>query len=324
MKTYFILLLFIFFNVLLFSQNSFTDIPDTDGLSEFTAYQIWDIYHLKELGDSIDASMDPDFSTWHFNKHFRLMQDLIEPLTESLCWAPFRAHFYGNSKKITASIVYDYITNPYSSPAVFSAILFGYSIDGLIVEGYVNDGFAVIVDYNNGIISNCINNAMITSWSAGGITYTNRGTISNCINNGDITGMDNIGGIAGQNLGTITDCINTGQITATNSGSQPNGAGGVGGIVGLHSPGSVYNCVNLGSVEGKNNVGGISGFSSGGIEPATITNCINYGFIKGIDKVGGICGTTSYLSFPNATVTNSVNVGVVEGEEDIGSIVGKE
>ena len=319
MKKYF-MLLFVYSNILLFAQNSPFD-GNGDG-SIGNPYQLWTKAHLEELADSINNSWVPNFSTWHFDKHFKLMDDINDALTKSIGKYGFHGHFHGNGKTITVAINYDFGTN--QSFAIFNGLMNNASVDSLIVCGYVNSDIAAmstISAYINGnnfaSISNCINNATITGWSAGGITYSNYGTISNCINNSDITGVDNVGGIAGENSGTIINCINNGTITATASGSQPNGAGGVGGIVAY---GSVSNCINLGSVVGQNNVGGIVGL---GVQ-SIVSNCINYGFINGIGKVGGICGSSSHIIFSGVSISNSVNVGVVEGEEDIGSIVGKE
>ena len=329
MKKYFIffLIYFIFSNKLLFSQSSFKDIPDTDGLSKVTAYQIWNKEHLSELSDSL---YEDAFRTdcWHWEKHFILMQD-IDFITREECLGLFNGYFHGNGKKITLVDTDGW---------AFFSMLYG-TIDSLNVDGYVNGGAGIVASVmgssyyikKSGVVINCVNNATIYTNGAidnitgklvglsAGVAYYNYygGTISNCINNGDITGVDNVGGIAGENSGTIINCINTGKITATNSGSQPNGAGGVGGIVAY---GSVSNCINLGSVVGQNNVGGIVGL---GVQ-SIVSNCINYGFINGIGKVGGICGSSSHIIFSGVSISNSVNVGVVEGEEDIGSIVGKE
>ena len=316
-KYIFYTFLYTFSVALLFSQNSPFN-GNGDG-SQYNPFQIWDKKDLQEFADSVYADIFQ--ISWCKNKYFRLM-DNIDGVTFEI-YGTFFGHFQGNGKQINVSI---------ESP-FFGGLHTGATIDSFILNGciYTDDlsiaGIAGGI-YNGSIINNCVNNATIICTDDGSkyghfpkgsiVAINSNATISNCINNGDITGVENVGGITGQNSGTITNCINTGKITATNSGSQPNGAGGVGGIVAY---GSVSNCINLGSVVGKNNVGGISGLSS---ESATITNCINYGFIKGIDKVGGICGTINYLNFPSATISNCVNVGVVEGEEDTGSIVGKE
>jgi len=328
MKTILFLLIIIFSNILLFAQPSFTTIPGTDGLSKATAYQIWTKEHLMELGDSINNAYYPNYSTWHFDKHFCLMQDINDSLTHSI-GGGFKGHFHGSGKKIT--IERNYIYNPYEAPAIFGGLDLEGTIDSLTIDGYCENCMSVITDYNHSSskITNCINNATANTYSFGSMSFQNiGGTISNCINNGDITGVDNVGGIAGQNIGSgqITNCINTGKITATNSGSELTGGGdyiwGVGGIA-ASTGGNILNCINLGTVEGQRNVGGIVGMASGSIHfpPLSIINCVNYGYIKGTNAVGGIVGI-SYNNIP--IISNCVNAGVVEGDSDVGSITGKE
>jgi ABC-type Co2+ transport system permease subunit len=161
-----------------------------------------------------------------------------------------------------------------------------------------------------------------------GISYQNNGTISHCINNGSVSGVDRVAGIVSENtsLGKVISCINTGKITATNSGINIFFTG-VAGIVVTSQFGSIFNCINLGNVEGQDYVSGIQVDAVGtALNPSLITNCINAGYVKGNKYVGGILAVMSY-SFPpdvNVIITNCVNVGVVEGNEDVGSIVGKE
>jgi len=327
MKKYF-MLLFVFSGIHLFAQPhpSFTGTGTVDD-----PYLIWNKAQLKILGDSVDLDntiTNPNGTKWHVGKHFKLMQN-IDNVTESIGWRPFCGHFQGNGKTITLAINYDYPDN--RSSALFVGLSnYNASIDNLIVDGYVNDGFAGIVYAGGGemsSITNCVNNATVTGWSAGGIIHTNRGTISNCINNGDITGVNIVGGIVGDNAGTIINCINTGNVTATNSGSNTNLVGeitpnnGVGGIVGCVSNycQGISNCINIGTIKGQDVVGGING----GLNRTSITNCINAGYVAGWGSVGGIGGVI-FNFYGGSGINNCVNVGVVEGEEDIGSIVGKE
>ena len=339
MKNCYILFLFLFSNIFLFAQ-SFTTIPGTDGLSKATAYQIWTNGHLMELGDSINSKHPPYYLSWSADKHFKLMQDINDPITRSIGQTSFLGHFHGNGKKITVAITPSYYTPPYSSASVFVELSYNASIDSLTIDGYINysadEGAVGIVitvgaGYNSsGIVSNCINNI---NTNIAGITQHNQGTIINCINNGDITGVDRIGGIAGENSGQIINCINTGKITATNSGTNADPLGnltpdnGVGGIVGYinNACTGIINCINLGNIEGQGRVGGIIGTALGHfMYPTQITNCVNYGYIKGTSAVGGIAGIMWGGIYANVNISNCVNAGVVEGESDVGSITGKE
>ena len=61
---------------------------------------------------------------------------------------------------------------------------------------------------------------------------------------------DNIGGMAGRNNGTIENCYVSGSI---------NGRDNVGGLVGNNDGGTIVKCYTAGSVEGRNHVGGVAG-----------------------------------------------------------------
>jgi len=322
-----IVLIFILLSISLSAQN-----PPFNGLgdgTELNPYQIWTKNDLMELRDSVNGDYSYVVShyalaNWTYGKHFRLMVD-IDNVTQSIGRGTFYGYFHGAGKKITVAII---PSPPYAGTPLFLKVTG--NIDSLTLDGIINEGTAGIANYlmpQYGVptdvsISHCINNATITEWGSGGIAYSNSGTISHCINNGDITGVDCVAGIAGDNQsGTIINCINTGKITATNSGSAPyNNESGVGGIAAFNKN-NISNCINLGTVEGQNHVGGIVGWASQLVHSASqITNCINYGYIKGTNAVGGILG---YMR-PIVNISNCVNAGVVEGESDVGSITGKE
>jgi hypothetical protein len=279
-----------------------------------------------ELSDSVNNSWDPNYSIWHFGKHFRLMQD-INNVTQSIGWTYFCGHFHGGGNKITLAI--DIITL-YSGPCLFATIYNG-SVDSLIVDGYINGiggivGSIAIFNFNS-TINQCTSNVIIINpsiygYGVGGIVGTNDGTIVNCINNGSIIGDDRIGGIAGENEGTIINCINTGKITATNSG-ESSIFSGVGGIVGTSANGclSISNCTNIGIVEGQGFVGGIIGLANWNLGLSTqINKCVNNGLVFGLNGVGGIIGNMFNSS---VTISNCINTGVVLGGSNTGSIVGK-
>jgi len=341
MKNCYILFLFLFSNIFLFAQ-SFTTIPGTDGLSKATAYQIWTKEHLIELGDSINSYNShliyppSGYANWCAEKHFRLMTD-IDNVNQSIGLRYFYGHFHGGGNKITVAIEAGTYNDPYTAPATFSALAHNGTIDSLTVAGYINSypieyGYSttaggagitsgIISSNYGGGVTNCISNVVINITPAdencgGGIAGGNQGTIINCINNGDITGVNQVAGIAGANMGPIINCINTGKITAINS---VEGAGGIAAASTSYTS-YIYNCINLGDVEGQSFVGGIAGFEI----ISAITYCINYGYIKGTNAVGGICGLRGYNYNNQGTISNCVNAGVVEGSSDVGSITGKE
>ncbi len=97
------------------------------------------------------------------------------------------------------------------------------------------------------------------------------------------------------------------------------GGDNVGGIAGYSSWG-MENCYNTGSISGGDNVGGISGQNISGM----IRNCYNTGSISGGSNVGGIVGNSSDVSgISGGGVTGCHNDGTVIGSgSNIGGILG--
>lgn len=76
--------------------------------------------------------------------------------------------------------------------------------------------------------------------------------------------------------------------------------------------GSVTNCYNAATVEGKKEIGGIIGYTNGG----EVTDCYNVGTISGVDRVGGIAGW--FNNGGSAAIVSSFNVGAVSGTSGVG------
>ena len=142
-----------------------------------------------------------------------------------------------------------------------------------------------------------------------------------------------VGAIAGKNTGLIENCtITSGTISSTNQISSDEGAKGsrIGGICGENTDGGIIrNCNNYSNVSGEyRGVGGICGIDMNG----TIENCINNGTIEGRSGVGGIIGTTSGSTNLTNVIRKCVNKGeIIAGKDgnnvpasdlDIGGIVG--
>lgn len=205
--------------------------------------------------------------------------------------------------------------------------LFGYAenatITNLTTEGAIypdasNVG-TVCAKMKGGKISNCVNNASITSTRAGsgigGLVGTavlyddqDRSTIiENCINNGNVTANNGywIGGIVGNGQSVIIrNCINLATITGNNC------VGGIcggchGGTYGIGQVGNlIENCGNTGSITGtgiensSNGVGGIAGGNTSGNPEwhLDVNNCWSSGQITSKDNEtenkynGGIYG----------------------------------
>ena len=312
MKIVFILSGIFFSNVLLYSQLG----GGGPGDSKDNAYQIWTREHLLEFSDSM-------VTKWDIDKHFRLMQDINNVSQTTGVLRDISGSFNGSNKEIKVTIIFD----PYGIYPISAAVFRGLNggvIDGLVVDGYINESIAGISGGGVGETINSINNINLTNPylyvnGTGGIYQANNGgTISHCLNNGRVSGVDYIGGIAAVNVGTISNCINTGKITGTEF--TAGGYNGVGGIVAA-SGNTISNCINLGDITGINYISGIAGSVLGGFYSlSSITNCFNSGYIKGNKYIGGIVGFINDYG----NITNCINTGVVEGEEDVGSIVGKE
>ena len=145
--------------------------------------------------------------------------------------------------------------------------------------------------------------------SAGGICGIGENTnIQNCINSANTRGISlgcAIGGIIGYDKGEnvkILKCVNMGNIKD---------AIGLGGIVGYTNGGiKIEECINKGIIGRKDNVsiGGIGGICMGG----NILNCRNEGNVTGLSCISGIVGYCTSKSLTTYfEVQNSSNFGVI-------------
>lgn len=138
------------------------------------------------------------------------------------------------------------------------------------------------------------------------------GRVSKCTNEGKVTSNSSYaGGVVGIALDDVIDCINE---TYANVKGQYEYTGGVAGS----AEGEVKNCINKGKVQNTSAyskyTGGVAGSINGG---KTADNCLNAGTVTGKEYTGGIAGITSTL------VANSNNEGKVSGTKYIGGIVGE-
>ena len=103
---------------------------------------------------------------------------------------------------------------------------------------------------------------------------------------GSVSGDGGLGGLVGYiTRGSITTSYATGSVTGSVSGD-----GGLGGLVGYITRGSITNSYATGSVEGAGSVGvgGLVGSNSG-----TISDSYAIGMVSGTDPVGGLVGSNS-------------------------------
>ena len=110
----------------------------------------------------------------------------------------------------------------------------------------------------------------------GAIVGWNTGTVENCFAEALLVSHSNmLGGIVGDNYGSVKGCTFAGVLKSVSyTGSA------LGGIVGHNAyGGKVQNCINLGDILGRNQVGGIVG--SLGTNSGVVENCYNAGSLSG-------------------------------------------
>ena len=237
----------------------------------------------------------------------------------------------GTVKNLNLEDVSINVTNSDLAGAAIGMMLNGATADNITVSGAIvgNDGVGGIVGrlIIDGTISNCINNASVTS-SYGGIggivgkAYYEDGantstfaSVTECTNNGTVTAPMYIGGIAGLARANVTDCINEGAIVG---GTQ------TGGIVGqLIAAGTVSGNENKAKVSGKNHLGGIIGdYSQSNAYTyynVSIANNINRGELAATEQCAAIMGCNNIDGFTAMTATGNVSYYYVEGLELFGN-----
>ena len=217
----------------------------------------------------------------------------------------------GSNFKPTITLNIGANANPYSenTHAGFVANLKG-TIENLIFEGnvYLTTGVtysgAACGYLDGGIISDCINNAMLISndsaTNVGGLVgyAINQSKIENCINNGEITAQNYAAGISARVGGsaTILSCYNTGKISANVSYA--------GGIVANLGTGTIKRCANYGEVYAATNyAGGIGAYcnANGAGYDIYIEECFNAGMINNNNTSSGALAGLVYMSKGNST-----------------------
>ena len=140
--------------------------------------------------------------------------------------------------------------------------------------------------------------------------------LENCKSEGSVTGYKNVGGIAGimpYNGNVITSCTNRATVTGSGQNSEY-----VGGIVGYGQGFSL--CANFADITSEgDNVGGLAGQLNPNSKSQGMSNCMNVGNVKGKENVGGLAGA---CYAPQNT--NNYSIGRVEATNQYaGLLVGK-
>ena len=179
----------------------------------------------------------------------------------------------------------------------------------------------IVAGTNSGVIKNVIvNGSVVTNYydNVGGIVgYNNNGIISNCENQALVIGNNNVGGIAGYNSvngnNQADQNVNNGEVSGNTN------IGGIFGYLTSKTVKAIAQNENNNAVKGKNNVGGIIGNITG-VEYFTISAFTNNGEVSATgDCVGGIIGYAERLS----EITVSENNANITGSNFVGGYVGK-
>lgn len=252
-----------------------------------------------------------------------------------------------NSEKLTVVNVELELDNGWDGTTQTEAEL----VDGwyLIRSGYNLAWFAAQVNGGNRTIKGKLMNDI----SLGGYQWTPIGGIGSgsafsgsfdgqgyTISGLNINSSDNRRGLFSYVTGNISNLIVEGEVTSTGTH--------IGGIVSILNGGTISHCINHVTVNGKEYVGGVVGYSYSSIDhcgnEADVTatystscvggvsgyayyaaveflNCYNHGNISGKNGVGGICG---YLRENNTVFRNVYNTGVITATgADNGAIHGR-
>lgn len=206
-----------------------------------------------------------------------------------------------------------------------------YQVGGILGFGY----YAAITDCDNSGTISCTNSSatltsivnkafsIASSSGSGGIGgHLQNCSVSSCVNSGVIEGPNKIGGILAAAYWTnVTGC--------TNKGSVSGSGNCVGGITGWSpAQGNHRNCINEGSVSGKNYVGGIEGYADMGSSSTSagqkFYSCVNEGDVTAATEgAGGIVGCSRpYSSSAYVQINECVNKGTVSVLYRAGGILG--
>ena len=255
--------------------------------SENSPYEINCIEDLVELSKEINLG----YGNSNSEKFYILNTTLDFKSIASYC--DYETTIYGDinkdgkieglMKELTTGDGFETIGNP-TNKMMGSFDGKGNSIKNIYINKE-NETYQGLFGYVEGNVKNLnVSGQIIAKSNCGGITgWLSNGKIEKCRNYCDIkVSSGNAGGISGYINGEneVIDCYNEGNIEST-------GGQDVGGISSCNYKGGKINrCVNKGNINGKGiNIGGILGSNWN-----YIYNCINLGSVNGIQKVGGITG----------------------------------
>lgn len=238
-------------------------------------------------------------------------------------YAALIAYAGGNAQVKNLTLENVDITSPKYAAGVVCTVNEGGSlkIDGVNVSGtIVSDSYAagIVFDASNVEITNCRNDADITSNRAGGIAaWISNARMDNVTNNGNITAVYGAAGISNRYSGTISNAVNNGKVTSEST--EP-----AAGIICIQLGAVTYDhCFNYGEIISKSDnanasAAGILGQTPG--SKATLGYCANYGNVTAQQSyAAGI----AYSLYGQITASYCYNAGNVSGADGAGAIAPK-
>jgi len=195
---------------------------------------------------------------------------------QHLLYLGYNSAYYGGSYIMTADIDMSAYTGTMYKVIGSSATKFQFTGDfdggGHIISNLTYSTKAAVSNVgmfgytSNATIQNLgLENEAIHSHgdAVGGlIGYQYRGHIYNCYTTGSVAGRDGVGGMVGDEHGSINNSYSTAYVTVADEGS---GIGGLVGVISGYKEYGVRRCYSAGPVKGSTYVGGLIGYSNGGL-----------------------------------------------------------
>ena len=202
----------------------------------------------------------------------------------------------------------------------------GYTISGLFINNASRD-YAGLFGYvfTGALIKDVfIKGASVTAktYVGGLVGYLNNASVVNCHVSGTVAGHDRVGGVVGSvfvSSSGIIGCSFNGSVRGAGSGSAFDS---IGGVAGWMNGSKISQSWATGTVQGRDDVGGVVGYLSSGATPAIVENCYFIGDVNGRNNVGGLIGDLNPFDNTNNLITKSYAVGTVTGTKNVGGIAG--
>jgi len=202
----------------------------------------------------------------------------------------------------------------------------GHTISGLYINNASRD-YAGLFGYvfTGALIKDVfIKGASVTAktYVGGLVGYLNNASVVNCHVSGTVAGHDRVGGVVGSvfvSSSGIIGCSFNGSVRGAGSGSAFDS---IGGVAGWMNGSKISQSWATGTVQGRDDVGGIVGYLSSGATPAIVEYCYFIGDVNGRNNVGGLIGDLNPFDNNNNLITKSYAVGTVTGQKNVGGIAG--